>query len=67
MVGVPIVAKVNSTLLSWLRWVTSSYVRHLDTKTTSSRSACLRYLGLTIPRYVYGSANLVGRPRYVTS
>jgi hypothetical protein len=67
VVGVPIVAKVDCTLLSWLRWVTSSYVGHLDTKTTSSRSVCLKYLGLTIPRYVYGSANLVGRPGYVTS
>jgi hypothetical protein len=67
MVGVLIVAKVDSTLLSWPRWVTSSYVGRLDTKTTSSRSACLKYLGLTIPRYDYGSANLVGRPGYVTS
>jgi hypothetical protein len=67
VVGVPTIIKVDSTLLSWLCWVTCSYVGRLDTKTTSSRSACLKYLGLTIPRYVYGSANLVGRPRYVTS
>jgi hypothetical protein len=39
-VGVPI-AKVANTLVSRLRWVASSYVGHLDTKTTSSRSACL--------------------------
>jgi hypothetical protein len=67
VVGVPIVAKVDGTLLSWLRWATSSYVGRLDTKTTSSRLACLKYLGLTIPWYVYGSANLVGHPGYVTS
>jgi hypothetical protein len=67
VVGVPIIAKVDSTLLSWLRWVTNNYVGRLDTKTTSSRLACLKYLGLTIPRYVYNSANLVGRPGYVTS
>jgi hypothetical protein len=67
VVSVPIVAKVDCTLLSWLRWVTSRYVGHLDTKTTSSRSVCLKYLGLTIPQYVYGSANLVGRPGYATS
>jgi hypothetical protein len=44
----------------------SSYVSRLDTKTTSSRSACLKYLGLAKPGYDYGSANLVGRPGYVT-
>jgi hypothetical protein len=46
MVGVPIVAKVDSTLFAWLRWVTSSYVGRLDTKTMSSRLACLKYLVL---------------------
>jgi hypothetical protein len=51
-VGVPIVAKVANTLVSWLRWMDSSYVGRLDTKTTSSRSACLntlvlQYLGMT--------------------
>jgi hypothetical protein len=40
MVGVPI-AKVANTLVSRLRWVASSYVGHLYTKTTFSRSACL--------------------------
>jgi hypothetical protein len=40
MVGVPI-AKGANTLVSRLRWVASSYVGRLDTKTTSSRSACL--------------------------
>jgi hypothetical protein len=43
-----------------------SYVGHLDTKTTSLRSACRNYLGLAIPRYDYGPANLVGRPGNVT-
>jgi hypothetical protein len=36
------------------------------TKTTSVRSACLKYLGLAIPWYIYGSTNLVGRPECVT-
>jgi hypothetical protein len=67
VVGVPIVAKVGNTLVSRLRWVASSYVGRLDTKTISSRSACLKYLGLAIPRYVYGSTNLVGRLGCVTS
>jgi hypothetical protein len=40
VVGVPI-AKVANTLVSQLHWMASSYVGHLDTKTTSSRSACL--------------------------
>jgi hypothetical protein len=57
VVGVPVVAKVDNTLVSWLRWVASSYVGRLDTKTTSSRSACLKYLGLAIPRYVYSSVD----------
>jgi hypothetical protein len=39
-VSVPIV-KVANTLVLWLRWMASSYVGHLDTKTTSLRSACL--------------------------
>jgi hypothetical protein len=65
VVGVP-TAKVANTLVSWLRWMAGSYVGRLDTKTTSLRSVCLKYLGLAIPRYVYGSANLVGRPRCVT-
>jgi hypothetical protein len=42
------------------------YVGRLDTKTTSLRSARLKYLGLAILRYIYGSANLVGRPGCVT-
>jgi hypothetical protein len=67
VVSVPIVAKVDNTLVSRLRWVTSSYVSRLDTKTTSSRSACLKYLGLAILWYVYGSTNLVGRLGCVTS
>jgi hypothetical protein len=41
VVGVPIAAKVDNTLVSRLHWVASSYVGHLDTKMTSSRSACL--------------------------
>jgi hypothetical protein len=61
VVGVPI-AKVANTLVQWLRWMAGSYVGHLDTKTASSRSACLKYLGLATLRYIYGSANLVGRP-----
>jgi hypothetical protein len=61
VVDVPI-AKVDHTLVSWLRWMASSYVGQLDTKTTSLRSACHKYLGRSIPQYVYGSANLVGRP-----
>jgi hypothetical protein len=40
VVGVPI-AKVANTLVSRLPWMVSSYVDHLDTKTTSPRSACL--------------------------
>jgi hypothetical protein len=52
VVGVPI-AKVANTLVSRLRWVASSYVGHLDTKTTSSRLArlnteILQYLGITM-------------------
>jgi hypothetical protein len=52
VVGVPIVAKVDNTLVSRLRWVASSYVGCLDTKMTSSRLACLntlvlQYLGMT--------------------
>jgi hypothetical protein len=34
-------------------------------KSTSLRAACLKYLGIVIPWYVYGPANLVGRPRCV--
>jgi hypothetical protein len=49
VVGVPTV-KVANTLVSWLRWMAGSYVGRLDTKTTSLRSACRKYLGLTIPR-----------------
>jgi hypothetical protein len=64
-VGVPI-AEVVNTIASWLRWMASSYVGHLDTKSTSLRSACLKYLGLAIPWYDYGPANLVGRPICVT-
>jgi hypothetical protein len=40
VVGVPI-TEVTNTLVSWLRLMVSSYVGHLDTKTTSLRSACL--------------------------
>jgi hypothetical protein len=40
VVSVPI-AEVANTLVSWLRWMVSSYVGHLDTKTTSLRSACI--------------------------
>jgi hypothetical protein len=65
VVGVPI-AEVANTLVSRLRWMAGSYVGRMDTKMTSLRSACLKYLGLAIPRYVYGSANLVGRPGCVT-
>jgi hypothetical protein len=66
MVGVSIVAKVIKTLVQWPCWMAGSYVGCLGTKTTSLRSACLKYLGLTIPWYIYGSANLVGCPRCVT-
>jgi hypothetical protein len=66
VVGVPIVDKVANNLVSWLRWMAGSYVGHLDTKTTSLRSACLKYLGLAIPWYIYSSANLVGHPGCVT-
>jgi hypothetical protein len=65
VVGVPI-AKVANTLVSWLCWMAGSYVGHLDTKTISLRSLCLKYPGLTIPRYIYGPANLVGRLKWVT-
>jgi hypothetical protein len=52
VVGVPI-AKVANTLVSRLRWMASSYFGHMDTKTTSSRSArinteILQYLGITM-------------------
>jgi hypothetical protein len=40
VVGVPI-PKVTNTLVSRLYWMASSYVGHLDTKMTSSRSAYL--------------------------
>jgi hypothetical protein len=66
VVSVPVVAKVASTLVSWLCWMADSYVGRLDTKMTFLRSACLKYLGLAIPWYIYGSANLVGRPECVT-
>jgi hypothetical protein len=66
VVGVPIVEVANS-LVQWLRWMAGSYVGHLDTKMASSRSACLKYLGLAIPRYDHGPANLVRRPANVTS
>jgi hypothetical protein len=49
VVGVPI-AEVANTLAQWLRWMASSYVGRLDTKTTSLRSACRKYIGLTVPR-----------------
>jgi hypothetical protein len=61
-----LIAKVANTLVQWLRWMASSYVGRLDTKTTNLRSACRKYLGLAIPRYDYGPANLVGRPGCVT-
>jgi hypothetical protein len=67
VVGVPVVAKVACTLASWLRWMAGSNVGRLDTKKTSLRSARLKYLGLTIPWYVYGPANIVGRPGCMTS
>jgi hypothetical protein len=65
VVGVHI-AEVTNTLVQWLRWMASSYVGHVDNKTTSSRSACRKYLGLAIPRYDYGPTNLVGHPGCVT-
>jgi hypothetical protein len=40
VVGVPIV-EVANTLVQWLRWMVSNYAGRPDTKTTSSRSACL--------------------------
>jgi hypothetical protein len=40
VVDVPTIAMVDNTLVSRLRRVASSYVGRLDTKTTSSRSAC---------------------------
>jgi hypothetical protein len=61
VVGVPI-TEVTKTLVSWLRWMVSSYVGRLDTKTTSLRSACLNTPGLAISWYDYGPANLVERP-----
>jgi hypothetical protein len=39
-VGVPII-EVANTLAQRLHWMASSYVGHLDTKTTSLRSAHL--------------------------
>jgi hypothetical protein len=42
-----LIAEVVNTLLSWLHWMSSSYVGRLDTKTTSLRSACRKYLGMT--------------------
>jgi hypothetical protein len=39
VVGVPI-AKVANALVQWPRWMTSTYVGHLDTKMTSFLSAC---------------------------
>jgi hypothetical protein len=48
MVGVRI-AEVANTLAQWLHWMASSYDGRLDTKTTSLRSACRKYLCLTIP------------------
>jgi hypothetical protein len=65
VVSVPI-AEVANTLVSWLCWTVSSYVGHLDTKTTTLRSVCLKYQGLAIPRYDSGPSNLVGRPGCVT-
>jgi hypothetical protein len=65
VVGVPI-AEVANTLAQWLRRMAGSYVGRLDTKSTSLRSACHKYLGLSTPWYVYDSTNLVGRPRCVT-
>jgi hypothetical protein len=65
VVGVPI-AEVINTLAPWLYWMASSYVGRLGTKMAFLRSAHLKYLGSAIPWYVYGSANLVGRPKYVT-
>jgi hypothetical protein len=59
VVGVPI-TEVANTLAQWLHWMASSYVGRLDTKTISLRSACRKYLGLSIPRYDSGPANLVG-------
>jgi hypothetical protein len=40
VVGVRI-AEVADTLAQWFCWMVGSYVGHLDTKTTSSRLACL--------------------------
>jgi hypothetical protein len=40
VVGVPI-AEIVNTLVSWFCWMDDSYVGRLDTKMTSSRSACL--------------------------
>jgi hypothetical protein len=60
------IAEVANTLVQWLRWMAGSYVGHLDTKTASSRSACLKYLGLATPQYIDGPANLVGHPECMT-
>jgi hypothetical protein len=65
VVGAPI-TEVANTLVQWLRWMVNSYVGRLDIKTTSLRSACLKYLGLATLRYDHGPANLVGRPGHVT-
>jgi hypothetical protein len=40
VVGVPI-AEVAKSSVPWLRWMASSYVGRLDTKTTSLRPTCL--------------------------
>jgi hypothetical protein len=48
VVGVPI-AEVDNTLENWLRWMVSSYVGHLDTKTTSLRSV---YLNTQVSQYL---------------
>jgi hypothetical protein len=49
VVGVP-KTEVANTSVQWLCWMAGSYVGGLDTKTTSFRSACRKYLGFAIPR-----------------
>jgi hypothetical protein len=59
VVGV-LIADVVTTLVTSLRWMADNYVGRLDTKTISSRSVCLKYLGMTTPRYNYVPTNLLG-------
>jgi hypothetical protein len=65
VVGVPIVEVVN-TPANWIRWMACSYVGLLGTKNDLLEVGVPLYLGLAIPQYIHGPANLVGLPRCVT-